>query len=170
MRVTPEILDRFLDGDVSADEHTAVLSWLESHDNLMDFAQRAELHSDLRRSLRRQRLQQEVLSVCDSTTSGDAPRNVTSASPQPSNGRDSKTRTTYVVAALLATTAASLLVYLLGFYKSPAFDKSPPSLARLVYQSNARWGAQDQLPGDTLGKGIPGVQSLFFTEWGVHLK
>ena len=65
MSVDDELIDRFLDGEVSKDESAAVIEWLESSANLQHFARRAELHSDLRSSLRRRSIQESAMEICD---------------------------------------------------------------------------------------------------------
>ena len=65
MSVTDEHIDRVLDGEASEDEVAEVLRWLEAPGNLGQFARRAELHADLRRSLRRRKMQAAALKVCE---------------------------------------------------------------------------------------------------------
>ncbi|MDP7302863.1 MAG: hypothetical protein QGG09_07165, partial [Pirellulaceae bacterium] len=73
MSVSDELLDRFLDGDVSREEHRQILSWLETGpDHIQLLAQRAELHADLRRSLKRRGIQNEALNSVHHTHGLDA--------------------------------------------------------------------------------------------------
>lgn len=65
MSVDEELIDRFLDGDVSRNEEAEVIEWLESSANLERFARRAELHADLRSSLRRRSIQKSAIDVCE---------------------------------------------------------------------------------------------------------
>ena len=65
MQISDALIDRFLDGDVSEEESTQVLAWLEMDGSLDEFAARAELHAELRRSLRRRQLQEEALAGCE---------------------------------------------------------------------------------------------------------
>ena len=58
MDVTDDLLDRFLDGEVSNDESARVLAWVESNHNMKELVERVEIHSDLRRSLKRRSIQQ----------------------------------------------------------------------------------------------------------------
>ena len=54
MEVTEEVLDRFLDGDLSKKDRRQVLAWLETDAAAMErLVGRSELHADLRRSLQR---------------------------------------------------------------------------------------------------------------------
>lgn len=68
MPVDDELIDRFLDGDVSDGEAAEVLQWLESASDLKEFSRRAELHVDLRRSLRRRGIQSSAIGACDDVT------------------------------------------------------------------------------------------------------
>lgn len=65
MSVTDELIDRVLDGEASAQEVAEVLRWLDAPGNLGRFARRAELHADLRRSLRRRKVQAAASKVRD---------------------------------------------------------------------------------------------------------
>ncbi|MGB7324863.1 MAG: FecR domain-containing protein, partial [Rubripirellula sp.] len=65
MSVDDELIDRFLDGDASEDEAALIVEWLESSANLPRFAQRAELHADLRRLLRRKGIQDSAIETCE---------------------------------------------------------------------------------------------------------
>ena len=53
MSVDDELIDRILEGEASDEEVAEFETWLQLSANLERFAVRAELHSDLRRSLRR---------------------------------------------------------------------------------------------------------------------
>ncbi|TWU44804.1 FecR protein [Rubripirellula tenax] len=68
MPVDDGLMDRFLDGDVSDDEKARVVEWLELPANLQCFAKRAELHSDLRCSLRRRSIQERAIETCTGET------------------------------------------------------------------------------------------------------
>ena len=72
MEVTDELLDWFLDGAASNDETALVHAWLTLPANMEQFAMRAAVHADLRRSLHRRKIQQEALAVCDENGSGGA--------------------------------------------------------------------------------------------------
>ncbi|MEL6107519.1 MAG: LamG-like jellyroll fold domain-containing protein [Planctomycetota bacterium] len=61
MKVDDEFIDRVLEGAVTADEIDGFQDWLAEPANLRHFAIRAELHADLRRSLRRRRLQADAM-------------------------------------------------------------------------------------------------------------
>ncbi|MCS7469999.1 FecR domain-containing protein [Stieleria sp. ICT_E10.1] len=61
MSFDDEFIDRMLEGEVSDEEATDFQSWLQVPENLQRFALRAELHSDLRQSLRRRQIQAQAL-------------------------------------------------------------------------------------------------------------
>ncbi len=64
MKVDDELLDRFLDGETSQQERQTVLEWLESRTECVAlFAERAELHADVRRSLKRRGIQHDALNA-----------------------------------------------------------------------------------------------------------
>lgn len=63
MTIDDALIDRFLDGDVSEAEAASVLRWLEVPVNLDRFARRAELHTDLRKTLRRRSIQSAALEL-----------------------------------------------------------------------------------------------------------
>lgn len=66
-----ELLDRFLDGDVTDDEAISVTKWLDQPANLKRFAHRAQLHADLRSFLRRRSIQSAAVECQQSAgTSG----------------------------------------------------------------------------------------------------
>ncbi len=61
MAINNDFIDRVLEGDVSEEEAAEFQKWLKVPANLQRFALRGELHSDLRRSLRRRHIQSSVL-------------------------------------------------------------------------------------------------------------
>ncbi|WP_436716949.1 LamG-like jellyroll fold domain-containing protein [Roseiconus lacunae] len=61
MSVDDDFIDRILEGEVSDEEAAEFQEWLKVPENLERFALRAELHSDLRRSLRRRQIQKSAL-------------------------------------------------------------------------------------------------------------
>ena len=61
MSVDDGFIDRILEGAVSDEEAVEFQTWLKVPENLERFALRAELHSDLRRSLRRRQIQKNAL-------------------------------------------------------------------------------------------------------------
>jgi hypothetical protein len=61
MSINDDFIDRVIEGDVSDEEAAEFQGWLQVPANLQRFALRGELHSDLRRSLRRRKIQLNVL-------------------------------------------------------------------------------------------------------------
>ncbi len=103
--VDDELIDRFLDGDISNDEAARVSQWLEVPANLKRFAKRAELHADLRSALRRRSIQSTALKA--HRNNGLEPALAIAKEPDRSVRRLS--RTTLGVAVVSLVTAACLL-------------------------------------------------------------
>ena len=61
MSVDDNFIDRILEGEASDEEAAEFQRWLKVPANLERFALRAELHSDLRRSLRRRHIQKSAV-------------------------------------------------------------------------------------------------------------
>ncbi len=122
MSVTDELIDRVLDGEASEDEIAEVQQWLESPSNLGRFARRAELHADLRRSLRRRKLQAAALQVCDDKTAA-APETAAGSN----RSRWPARRSLVAGIATLATAACLLLV----LYR-PERDRLPDTSRRNI--------------------------------------
>ena len=61
MSVDSDFIDRILEGRASSEESAEFQTWLQAPANLERFALRAELHSDLRRALRRRQIQKRAL-------------------------------------------------------------------------------------------------------------
>ncbi len=106
MPVADELIDRFLDGEVSGDEAAEVIEWLESRVNLQRFARRAELHADLRSSLGRRSIQASALEECDNNAIDPA----LSMSDHPDSVRLRPLRLTVGVGVVALVTAACLLI------------------------------------------------------------
>jgi hypothetical protein len=144
MDVNDELLDRFLDGEASNDESAHVIAWLESNHNMKELVERAEIHSDLRRSLQRRSIQQEALKAVSADAQKDTPEpRLVQASDRPR-----KPRLGYAIFAIGLATAASLAVMFL----SPSEPNAP--IARIAYQSNACWRDQERSQGDAIGTGV----------------
>jgi hypothetical protein len=126
MSVTDELIDRVLDGEASEDEVAEVLRWLEVPANLGQFARRAELHADLRRSLRRRKIQSAALQVCDPQT---AAASEAGAGSNPSRW---PARRGLVVRVAAFVTAACLLLVLFGPERDRIPNASDPRIALVV--------------------------------------
>ncbi len=72
MSIDDDFIDRVHEGEVSEGEATAFQQWLKVPANLQRFALRGELHSHLRRSLKRRHIQSSVLEA-SASGSGSAP-------------------------------------------------------------------------------------------------
>ncbi|MEO2033103.1 MAG: FecR domain-containing protein [Planctomycetaceae bacterium] len=64
----------------------------------------------------------------------------------------SSRRATAITLAVLAT-AASLFLVFNWPGTPPQRDETAPAIATLAYTSHARWGSEERLPGDAIGKG-----------------
>lgn len=75
MPINNDFIDRVLEGEVSEEEAAKFQKWLKEPANLRRFALRGELHSQLRRSLRRRSIQSTVLEASEdaSTPPGHLP-------------------------------------------------------------------------------------------------
>lgn len=128
MPVNDELIDRFLDGDVSDAEAGEVMEWLESPANLDRFARRAELHADLRSSLRRRSIQTNALEACDEN---EIARALTlSDQPDGAGRRPSRLLVGFGVVALAA--AACLLIAFMMPSQGPEPASSQQFLATIV--------------------------------------
>ena len=80
MSVDDDFIDRIFEGAASDEEAAEFQAWLKVPENLERLAQRAELHADLRRSLRRRHIQKGAFeastkdAVADSTSSREPDR------------------------------------------------------------------------------------------------
>ncbi|MEP3478952.1 MAG: LamG-like jellyroll fold domain-containing protein [Fuerstiella sp.] len=137
MSVDDELIDRFLDGELTSDETASVVEWLESAANLRYFANRAELHVDLRGSLRRRGIQESAMDPCEPTVRvADLDQRV--ASPARAVGVHFKALLYIGVA-----TVASLLFTLWGVPKGPPPDSSQRTLATIVSEVDALLTGKD---------------------------
>ena len=63
------------------------------------------------------------------------------------------TTSAFAITTMLLVVALSLAVFLNGRDSSSSSERSEAAIATLDYVSNARWGGEEQVPGDALGKG-----------------
>jgi len=117
--VNDELIDRFLDGDASSDEAAEVIAWLELPENIERYARRAELHADLRRSLRRRSIQSSAVTACED-----------GRSVMPS-------RQMLAIGAIALVTAACLLIALMLPRNGRDLNTSLPVLATVVSEIDA---------------------------------
>ena len=133
MPVNNEFIDRFLDGDASDDEAADVVQWLEVPANLERFALRAELHADLRSSLRRRCIQVAALESCNENEI--APALMSSDRHDSSGWRRSRMTIGFGSIALLA--AACLLIAFVIPHEERGPDSSQPHFAAIVSEIGA---------------------------------
>lgn len=105
MFVDDDFIDRILQGKASDQEAAEFQTWLRVPENLHRYALRAELHSDLRRSLRRRHIQKSALEASKDSAVTDT---VSSPSQLPSPVVRSRQALVLTVAALV--TAAGILI------------------------------------------------------------
>jgi ferric-dicitrate binding protein FerR (iron transport regulator) len=148
MEVTDELLDRFLDGDASNDEAALLHDWLALPANMDRFAERAEIHADLRRSLHRRRIQQEALTACGENTSGRA------FAERVEPARRRYKRRTFVLLAGVLATAAVLMIAFLRPDEVTLPDPSEAVIATLAYESHALWSDRERSAGDAIAPGV----------------
>ncbi|GAB5442096.1 MAG: hypothetical protein Fues2KO_24450 [Fuerstiella sp.] len=161
MSVDDEFIDRILEGDVSEEEASEFQAWLKVPANLERFALRAELHSDLRRSLRRRQIQTSAL---EASTDGPVTDAVSSREQLASPIPRSRQLLALTVTALV-TAACILIAFVLPEGNS---DPAPTDAYAATVISNVnglltKGGSQwndDQIPvGDyELQKGLLNLQ------------
>jgi|GEM_PF-990484 len=104
MLVDDEFIDRILEGEASGEEAAEFQRSLKDPANLERFALRAELHSELRRSLRRRHIQTSALEACPNGSVTD------STSPQEKRAsRAIRSRQMLVLTVTGLATAACIL-------------------------------------------------------------
>lgn len=157
MPVDDELIDRMLSGEPSDEEATAFEQWLKNPANLQRFALRAELHSDLRQSLRRRQIQTNALGA--SNAASEIIPGSTKQNHQQSLIRSPK-RVLAIAAGLV--TAACLLIAFIRPHRddqSTSEDRVAASVVRnvggLLTKGDQQWD-DPQLPmGDyELRKGL----------------
>ncbi|MEO1527649.1 MAG: LamG-like jellyroll fold domain-containing protein [Planctomycetota bacterium] len=147
MSVDDDLIDRILEGEVTDAEAEAFQTWLQIPTNLERFALRAELHSNLRRSLRRRDIQKNALG---NRPEGLVPGSVSVHDKLPSRVFRSKQLLT-LTATGLVTAAAILLAFVW-----PTNDRDPRStddsvasvvsaVSGVLTKDGSRWDAM-QLP------------------------
>jgi ferric-dicitrate binding protein FerR (iron transport regulator) len=150
--VDDELIDRFLDGEVSDDDSALVIEWLESSANLQRFAKRAELHADLRSSLRRRSIQDSAMETC----ACNVPSNVAEVVKTFGSSRRTAWQFSLRKTAIIAlATAACLLVALMMRPEDTQPDSSHGQLATIVSEIDAlltngesNWERAELVAGD----------------------
>ncbi|MCP4892179.1 MAG: hypothetical protein GY904_37015 [Planctomycetaceae bacterium] len=147
MKVDDELLDRFLDGETSQQERQTVLEWLESRTECVAlFAERAELHADVRRSLKRRGIQHDALNAMQAES--EAIEHATHVRHRESRLREPQS---YVLVAVVIATAAMLAF---AIFRSQRSDDAMNGggIARIVHQSAAEW-VEERREGAVIGPG-----------------
>ena len=116
MFVNDELIDRILEGAASDAEAAEFQEWLKAPANLQRFALRAELHSDLRRSLRRRHIQTSAL---EASTDGPVTDSATARGKLPAPAYRSRQMLVLTITGLV--TAACLLIA----FMQPAGNSDP---------------------------------------------
>ncbi|MGI9473799.1 MAG: hypothetical protein ACR2NZ_19815 [Rubripirellula sp.] len=181
MTIDNTLLDRFLDGEANEQEQAKIALWLQDDDNLVKYVTRAELHANLRRSLKRQEIQSEALASCTdvivsrladesdaATIDRDGNASKKNGDKLSSLGRGRRP----ALFAILALASAAILAY--SIFR-PAPDRREPTnagedvlqIATIAYQSNAAWADKGLRQGHSLKQGViqldVGIARLDFT-------
>ncbi|MEM8671678.1 MAG: LamG-like jellyroll fold domain-containing protein [Planctomycetota bacterium] len=104
MPVDEDFIDRILEGEASEEEAAEFQTWLEVPENLQRYVLRAELHADLRRSLRRRQIQNRALEASEDWAIPD-----TNSSREKQTATVVRSQKTYVLAVAAFVTAASVV-------------------------------------------------------------
>ncbi len=120
MTVDDELIDRMLSGEPSYEEAAAFQEWLKTPANLQRFAFRAELHADLRQSLRRRHIQARALEA-----SNDASAFAPASAPQKHPAPVFRSTKMLLTMATGLVTAACLLI---GFLWPRRSDHPAPAV------------------------------------------
>ena len=170
MNVNNTDIDQHFDDALSSEDAARLEQWLQNGDNLDQWAARAELHADLRRSLQRRGIQQQArdsFSELNSQSSGqEAIPNIQqhTLTPEKSPVGSSGHKTTFAQRWLILTiaTAAVVLFAFVTLRKSDSPIKQTlngrKSIARITYQQNAGWSSGSRLTGDTIAGGMVHLQ------------
>ena len=161
MRVNDELIDRILSGETSEEEAAAFQQWLQTPANLLRFALRGELHSDLRQSLRRRQIQARALEA-----NNDASAIAPASAAQQHQASVTRSPKVLLTIAIGLVTAACLLIGSLRLHRSgqPAPGNNVAAsivhnVGGLLTKDDRKWD-DPQLPvGDyELRKGLLNLQ------------
>ena len=147
MTVDDELLDRFLDGESTQQERQTVLEWLESKSEFVVlFAERAELHADVRRSLKRRRIQHNALNAMQAES--ESVEHATSVRHRESRLREPQS---FILVAFAIAAAAMLAFAVLRSHRS--YDAmNADGIAIIVHQPATEW-AEERSEGEVIGPG-----------------
>lgn len=127
MLVEDELIDRILEGEASSEETAEFQKWLLVAANLERFALRAELHSDLRRSLRRREIQSRAL---DASADGHVSKSATTQERLSSSSFRSRPASVAMVTGLVA--AAGILIAVMWPHSNDGLGIADASVASVV--------------------------------------
>lgn len=161
MFIDDEFIDRILTGEASNEEAAEFQAWLQLPANLEQFALRAELHSDLRRSLRRRHIQANALEASPDDRDRDSAASRKNLPP-----RVFGSRRILVLTAIAIATAAS--VFFTIMWPEGNRDQAPAdgsaatvvsSVNGVLTKSNRQWNEANLPIGDyELQKGLLHLQ------------
>ncbi|QEG02398.1 FecR protein [Stieleria maiorica] len=121
-----ELIDRILEGDASEEDAKDFQAWLQVPGNLEQFSLRAELHADLRRSLRRRYIQNRALE-------SDADGTVTDSASSPVNHPATVVLSRQVLRLTVAGIATAACVFIaLLWYRRDGLPTSEDAFAATV--------------------------------------
>ncbi|MDX2036286.1 MAG: LamG-like jellyroll fold domain-containing protein [Isosphaeraceae bacterium] len=150
MSIDDELIDRILDGEPSDAEVAEVLRWLDLPGNLGQFALRVEMHADLRRSLRRRKIQAESL-----PTGGEFLGVAPDSEARSNHSRSLVRRRLFVgIAALVAALALTLSLDPWKRHRAPGAPSSRTAAivrevdAVLTTRGGRRWSGAELLAGE----------------------
>mgnify|MGYP003658582595 FL=1 len=123
MTADDELIDRMLAGEPSDEEAAAFQQWLKTPANLQRFALRAELHSNLRQSLRRRKIQARAMEA-----NNDASAIASALAPQKHRTPVFRSPKVLLTTAIGLATAACLLVA----FSWPPRNDHPASVDRVA--------------------------------------
>lgn len=150
MSIDDDFIDRVLDGNTSDEEAAELQTWLQNPANLQRFAFRAELHSELRRTLRRRDIQNSAFPLDGRDRIGVA---VSQKEERPS--LPARTRQWLTLTAVGLATAACILFA----FTRPGADRNEDLLngvvasvvrnvSGAVQRNGARWNEPQLIAGD----------------------
>lgn len=125
--VDDELIDRVLEGEATEAESAAFQAWLNVPENLERFALRAELQSDLRRSLRRRDIQRTALEA-----SPEAVATETVSRPDKLTVSALRTRKARVLTQAGLLTAACVLIFVVWLQTGRNANSSSSHAASIV--------------------------------------
>ncbi|MDA7893686.1 FecR family protein [bacterium] len=170
MTINNQQLDQHLDSGMSPKDAAEFEQWLQDDEHLNLLAARAELHTDLRRSLQRRGIQQEVMNSFHGLTSLASEQHAEPNSPQHTRTHEttainSAARATALSKQWLILTVAIAAMLLFTFLSLPQSDtpkqqtsKSQELIARVAYQQNADWSSGPREIGDAIDGGMMQLQ------------